>query len=325
MNRSFQAFAVLLVSLAGAMLAAMWTSMPQGRVAPVVTMVSDSVQVHCSCNPDSLARYEEGCARNKTTGEFYGCGLGTNATAGKSIISRTFDTLIANAVALVRDLRQAAQPRILEGFAIGMKQWTLNLADLQDQLANDPPQDPSIERDYAAAEQAAAGFDPGRRSPKWPNVREAMTSLASPISSNNVRTFLDVTWCQLSRANHLLERQMRRWLVETGLHRQWDAMEEVAAAEAKILASSRIQFPHEDFDRWFENFPPSVTSPDVLLNPGEKGDERDQESRRIILATANVLETLSAMLHQTAENLARHAEQDVAKLHTLKSNLEGRR
>ena len=90
------------------------------------------------------------------------------------------------------------------------------------------------------------------------------------------------------------------------------------------LAAARLLIEDENFDRWFENFPPPITKPNRLINPIEPKDE-SEESRRIILATAKALEALSGLLHQTAENLARHAEQDVAELHKLKSGLEERR
>ena len=86
----------------------------------------------------------------------------------------------------------------------------------------------------------------------------------------------------------------------------------------------QFQIDQETIDRWFENFPPPVTQPNRLFNPIEpKLDE--ENSRRMILATAKALESLSGLLHQTAENLARQAEQDVAKLHKLKSGIEERR
>lgn len=67
-----------------------------------------------------------------------------------------------------------------------------------------------------------------------------------------------------------------------------------------------------------------MTVPNQLSNPLETSPN-DENSRRIILATAKALESLSELIHQTAENLARHAEQDVAELHKLKSDIEERR
>ncbi len=113
MNRSFQAFAVLLVSLAGGMLAATWTSSPSlSRRVAVKANRSDAVHltVHCSCKPDSIQGYEEGCGRDKTTGELYGCGigLGKNAANGKSVISRTSAFLIGGIVKSVAALHRSA-------------------------------------------------------------------------------------------------------------------------------------------------------------------------------------------------------------------------
>ena len=109
-----------------------------------------------------------------------------------------------------------------------------------------------------------------------------------------------------------------------------DAAGQLACADislweiAMLIAKRRLQIDEESFNRWFENFPPPVTQPNRLINPIEPKDD-SEESRRIILATAKALETLSGLLHQTAENLARHAEQDVAKLHKLKNGIEERR
>ena len=85
-----------------------------------------------------------------------------------------------------------------------------------------------------------------------------------------------------------------------------------------------MQFEDEDFERWFEGFPPPITRPNRLMNPIEPKDD-SEESRRIILATAKALEILSDLLHHTAANLTRQAEQDVAELHKLKSGIEERR
>jgi hypothetical protein len=327
MNRSFQAFAVLLVSLAGGMLAATWTSLPMQPRHQLFAVQSTELagQLHCSCNPESLVRYEEGCARDKTTGEFYGCGLGLgkNGVAGKSLISRTSDLLVQGIVNAARLLHQSSCLHHGE-FELGIHRLGAELAATLNQVGGELPQASAIERDYAAAELAAAESESNRQKANWLHVQDSVTALPSAFTTNSVRGYMQMTWQHLSWVNQGLERQTRLWLVEAGLHRQWDDLESHLAQESESVANIQPYFPQEEIDRWFQNFHPSVTTPDIFLNPGVK-EERPDGSRQMILATAEMLESLSSMLHLTAENLARHAKQDVAELHTLKSDLEGRR
>lgn len=329
MNRSFQAFAVLLVSLAGGMLAATWTSAYSLRPPAAVAIskgASAEPGLHCSCNPESLARYEEGCARDKTTGELYGCGLGLgkNGAGGKSVISGAVDTAIATPARVIVGLKRLLDGQEWQGFATGMNELASHHAAARNQASDiNPPQDPSYQEDYAAAELAAAGFQPERTGERL-HLQGTLKTVASAFTPRSVDNYSRLTWTQLQRIEQYFRRQTRLWLVESGFHRQWDDAVDLFAEQDRV-AGLWLQFPHEDLDRWFESFPPSITDPDILLNPSQPEHEPSNQSRRIILATANLLESLSALLHQTAENLARHADQDVAKLHTLKSDIEGRR
>src|SRR6185295_12036149 len=218
-------------------------------------------------------------------------------------------------------IRQGIAEIPWQEFAAQSKRLEMELAAMharipQPELQPEATPDRSHEQDYAAAELAAAGFDPSKPSSSW------LSPLYRAISPDMVSHSTQSTVTLLGRANRQWERQSRLWLVENGLHRQWDDAEESLMKEK--LASARLQIEEENFDRWFENFPPPVTRPNRLVNPIEPKDDSD-ESRRMILATAKVLETLSGLLHHTAENLARQAEQDVAELHKLKSGLEERR
>lgn len=333
MNRSFHAFAVLLVSLAGGMIAATWTAnLPGRRHSQDTTDQSSSkpVSLYCSCNPDSSARFEQGCARDKTTGERYGCGLGLGkngandpSVLGRTVISGTI--LIPRGAVALRDAvagipwqKLAAQSKQLET-ELAVIQARLPLAEAQTETTSDR----THEQEYAAAELAAAGFDMNKPDSNWLRLHERLAPLYRSLSADSVSRFTRSAVVWLGGVCRQWDRQSRLWLVENGLHQQWDAIEEAVMAEDR-LASARVQIEAEDFNRWFENFPPPVTQPNRLFYPIEPKDD-SEESRRIILATAKALETLSSLLHQTAENLTRQAEQDVAELHKLKSGIEGRR
>jgi hypothetical protein len=325
MNRSFHAFAVLLVSLAGGMIAATWTTTLDTR-RPVVRFqtkghASPSPE-YCSCNPDGLTRLEQGCARDKTTGELYGCGLGLgNNVAGKSVLGRTANSATDSIAKGAAAIRQGIvgipwQDIATQSSRLEMEVAAMHAGIPHAEFQSEATPDRLHEQDYAAAELAAAGYDPNIPSSPW------LSPLYRAVSAEVVSQSTQSTLEMLGRVNRQWERQSRLWLVENGLHRQWDDAEEAALKEK--LASARLQIEDENFDRWFENFPSPVTRPNRLINPIEPKDDSD-ESRRMILATAKVLETLSGLLHHTAENLARQAEQDVAELHKLKSGLEERR
>ena len=324
MNRSFHAFAVLLVSLAGGMIAATWTSTLDSK-RPVVRSQAKShtsAPLYCSCNPNSLTRFEQGCARDKTTGEFYGCGLGlgSNVASGKSVLGGTASSATASVAKGAVAIRQGIVGIPWQDIATQSKRLETELAAMHARIHDAELQpettDRSHEQDYAAAELAAAGFDSNMPSSPW------LSPLYRAISADAVSHSAQSTVDLLGRVNRQWERQSRLWLVENGLHRQWDDAEETVMKEK--LASARLQIEEENFDRWFENFGSPINRPNRLMNPIEPKDDSD-ESRRMILATAKVLETISGLLHHTAENLARQAEQDVAELHKLKSGLEERR
>ena len=327
MNRSFHAFAVLLVSLAGGIIAATWTStLPSNRPVIHAKASSEAVspRLHCSCNPDSLVRLEQGCARDKTTGELYGCGLGlgNNGTSGKSVLSKTANSATNSVVKTASVIRNGITQLPWQELAIQSQRLKMDFADIQSQLPS-LKATPQHEQDYAAAELAAAGVDPARQESPWINLNQRIAPLHRTISPDAVDNLTKSTLALLESVSKQLDRQSRLWLVEAGLHQQWDAAEETVVAE-QLLARARLQIDDETVQRWFENFPPPVTQPNRLINPIEPKLE-DENSRQMILATAKALETLSDLLHQTAENLARHAEQDVAKLHKLKSGIEERR
>ena len=326
MNRSFHAFAVLLVSLAGGMIAATWTTTLNTR-RPVVRFQAESqasrAPQYCSCNPDSLARLEQGCARDKTTGEFYGCGLGlgNNVASGKSVLGGTANSATESIAKAAIAIRQGIAGIPWQELATQSKRLETELAAMhahipEVELQPEATTDRSHEQDYAAAELAAAGFNSNMPGSPW------LSPLYRAISADAVSHSTQSTVDLVGRVNRQWERQSRLWLVENGLHRQWDDAEETVMNEK--LASARLQIEEENFDRWFENFGSPINRPNRLMNPIEPKDDSD-ESRRMILATAKVLETISGLLHHTAENLARQAEQDVAELHKLKSGLEERR
>lgn len=333
MNRSFHAFAVLLVSLAGGMIAATWTStLPTSR--PSMHAQSNrhpaSTGLHCSCNPESLIRLEQGCARDKTTGEFYGCGLGLgkNGTNGKSVIGASANSLVGFVAKAAVAIRDGIAGLPWQELAAQSQRLDTELAALHARIPS-PEFQPAIqsdrthEQDYAAAELAAAGFGPNMPSGGWLSFNARLAPLHNAISADAMSRSTRSTVATVGRFSRHWDRQLRLWLVENGLHRQWDDAE-VAVRDEQRLASARLQVDEEDFDRWFEDFPPPITQPNRLINPLEPKQD-PEDSRRIILATAKALETLSGLLHQTAENLARHAEQDVAELHKLKSRIEERR
>ncbi len=327
MNRSFHAFAVLLVSLAGGMIAATWTStLPSNRPVTHARASSEAVspRLHCSCNPDHLVRLEQGCARDKTTGELYGCGLGlgNNGKSGKSVLGRTAISATNSFAKSANVIRDRVIQLPWQELETQSQRLEKEFAEIQSRLPSlkDTPQH---ERDYAAAELAAAGFDPASQESPWLNLNERIAPLHRTISPEAVENLTKSTLALLDNVSKQIDRQSRLWLVEAGLHQQWDAAEESVVAE-QLLASARLQIDDETIERWFENFPPPVTQPNRLINPIEPKLD-DENSRQMILATAKALETLSDLLHQTAENLARHAEQDVAKLHKLKSGIEERR
>jgi hypothetical protein len=327
MNRSIQAFAALLVSLAGGMLAATWTSTlpPSRRVSPVAAQARTVPGgMHCSCNPDSLVRLEQGCAHDKTTDELYVCGLslGKNGTDGKSVITESANGAVAAIIGKVKSLANMASESNIQDWAGQGKNLAAQLESIQLQLPTPVlPDNRSTEQEYAAAERAAAGFDSDGKA--FAKYVEPIFDLPLLFSAESVSDALKQIEGQLGFMNKSFERRFRLWLVEAGLHREWDAAE--IAQQQKLLAGMQLEVDEECIERWFENFPAPVTQPDNLLNPDAPSDDSSESSRRTILAAAKVLESLSNLLHQTAENLTRHAEQDVAKLHKLKSGIEERR
>lgn len=327
MNRSIQAFAALLVSLAGGMLAATWTStLPASRPVPHVAVQPRGVTggMHCSCNPESLVRLQQGCARDKTTGELYGCGLGLgkNGTNGKSVMTESANGAVAGIIGQVKSLANVTSGSSFQEWAWQGKELACRLESIRWQLPTPVlPEERTTEQEYAAAELAAAGFDPDGKA--FAKYVEPIFDLPSLFSAKSVSHAFQQFEGQLGWVNKSFERQFRLWLVESGLHREWDEAE--IAQQQKLLAGMQLQVDEECIERWFENFPRQVTEPDNLLNPDSPSDESSESSRRTILATAKVLESLSNLLRQTAENLTRQAEQDVAKLHKLKSGIEERR
>ena len=324
MNRSFHAFAVLLVSLAGGMIAATWTTMLPGnrqtlRFKPETP--APLAPIFCSCNPDGKERFESGCARDKTTGELYGCGLGLgkNGVIGKSVLGVAADKMTGIVIETAKSLHEGIAAFPWNEIVAQAQEIEQSLAAIQEQL----PVDPSHEREYAAAELAAAGFGPQPSESAWLKVGDRIAPLYEVLSAEGICQTTQSVLSLVERTNKQWERESRLWLVERGLHRYWDDAAEAVMKEDQ-LAAARLLIEDENFDRWFENFPPPITKPNRLINPIEPKDD-SEESRRIILATAKALEALSGLLHQTAENLARHAEQDVAELHKLKSGLEERR
>ncbi|MBC7854490.1 MAG: hypothetical protein IAF94_13735 [Pirellulaceae bacterium] len=330
MNRSFHAFAVLLVSLAGGMIAATWTStLPTRRPTRHASAdsLAASTRLHCSCNPENLVRFEQGCARDKTTGELYGCGLGLgkNGTSGKSVLGAVANSAVGSVAKAAVAIREGIAGLRWQEFATQSRRLETELAALHARIPSTEIQpeihpDDTHEQDYAAAELAAAGFDP---SGGWLSLHVRLAPLHRAISADAMSRSTSSTVVLLGSFSRKWDRQSRLWLVENGLHRPWDDAE-AATRDEQRLASARLQIEEENFDRWFENFPPPTTQPNRLMNPVEPKED-PEDSRRIILATAKALETISSLLHQTAENLARHAEQDVAELHKLKSGIEERR
>jgi len=326
MNRTIQAFAVLLVSLAGGMLAATWTStLPLSRhAAQATTRTAAPRGMHCSCNPESLIRFEEGCARDKTTGEFYGCGLGlgNNGGGGKSVITHSANAVVGAIIENAEAVGEVMDGlRIQEWFAQG-KELAVLLDSIKNQFpSQELPDDRRTEQDYAAAELAAAGYDPDKNDSA--NYLEPIRRLPSLFSAESVSEFSKLIVSNLGGLSRTCDRQTRLWLVEAGLHRHWDEAEAMQLEQQ--LAGMRLMADEESLGRWFENFPRSVTEPSRELTPDVPGGDFSDESRRTLLATAKLLDTLASLLHQTAENLARHAEQDVAELHKLKSGIEERR
>src|SRR5437899_1468808 len=159
MNRSFHAFAVLLVSLAGGMIAATWTTTLNTR-RPVMHVQAKShtspAPLYCSCNPDCLARFEQGCARDKTTGELYGCGLGLgNNVAGKSVLGRTAHSATASIAKGAVAFRQGIAGIPWQDIATQSKRLETELAAMHAGIphAEFQPEvipDRSHEQDYAA-------------------------------------------------------------------------------------------------------------------------------------------------------------------------------
>ena len=328
MNRSFHAFAVLLISLAGGMIAATWTSsLPPHR--PVLHTKSNTKvaagPMHCSCNPESLMRLEEGCARDKTTGDIYGCELG-NGKIGidrKSGLSVGANSVAESLVTLTMRMRRGVSQLPWPELAAQTQRLRNHLADMQAHLPNLESK-PQHELDYAAAELAAAELSHAPIKSSWPKMNERISPFYQTISAAEMRKLSHSTSVFLENVSRKLDRQTRLWLVESNLHQQWDAAERAVAQDKQLLANSRLKIEEETIERWFENFPPPVTVPNRLINPLEPTPD-EENSRRIILATAKALETLSELFHQSAENLARQAEQDVAELHKLKSGIEERR
>ena len=326
MNRSIQAFAVLLVSLAGGMLAATWTStLPLSRHAALATSRAPEAfrGMHCSCNPESLVRFEKGCARDKTTGELYGCGLGlgNNGTGGKSVITHTANAAVASIIENAKAVGEIIDGLSFQEWPAWGKKLAAQLASMKTLPEQEIPKDRGTEQDYAAAELAAAGFDPK----KIPSAKylEPIRRLPSLFSAESVSAASKHIVSQLGGLSRTCDRQTRLWLVEAGLHRHWDAAE--AMQQEQRLAGIRLQLEDENIDRRFENFPRPVSEQDRLLNPDAPAADFSEDSRRTILAAAKMLDSLASLLHQTAENLARHAEQDVAELHKLKSGIEEHR
>ena len=333
MNRSFHAFAVLLVSLAGGIIAATWTSTLPSRHPTrhaTANSLAASTRLHCSCNPENLVRFEQGCAHDKTTGELYGCGLGLgkNGRSGKSVIGITANYLIGSFAKTAVVIRDGIEGLPWQEFAAQSQRLETEFAALHARTPS-PEIQPEIqsdrthEQDYAAAELAAANFAPDNPTVGWLSLNARLAALHNAISADEMSQSIRSTVALLQSVSRQWDRQSRLWLVENGLHRRWDDAEDAVRGEQQ-LASARLLIEEENFDRWFENFPPPVTQPNRLINPIQPKED-PEDSRRIILAAAKALETMSSLLHQTAENLARHAEQDVAELHKLKSGIEERR
>lgn len=322
MNRSIQALTVLVVSLAGAMLAITWVpSAPVQRVSATSAMPGPSPSARLTAEMVSTSsatcRYEDGCGYDRSTGKIYGCGVGIHGTAldhSSVNLGPLLTNSLHSSIKMVRDLVKKADFLAENGWS---EQLTVKARDLhtwlQEQLTS---RDEAIQREYAAAELAAAGLPSPSFNERmtWP-LLEAAKQLEAAFQSRDLADSAIAFTRQMSN-------ELAQAMQKVGLSDDWNAIEKMVVLERDRYSAITPVFSHDDLERWFENFPAPITEPSFPLQPHIVPKAEDQ---KIILATADAMKSLATLLRQAAENLERRVEQDVAELHTPSSPKETQR
>ncbi len=322
MNRSIQALTVLVVSLAGAMLAITWVpSAPVQRVSATHAMSGPSPSARLTAEMVSTSsatcRYQDGCGYDRSTGKIYGCGVGIHGTAldqSSVNLGPLLTDSLHSSINGVRDVIKRADFLAENGWSerLIVKARDLHIW-MQEQLTS---RDEAIQRDYAAAELAAAGLPAPSFSERltWP-LLEAAKQLEVVFQSHDLADNATAFTRQVSN-------KVAQMMQKVGLADDWNAIEKMAVLERDRYSAITPIFSHDDLERWFENFPAPITEPSFPLQPHVVPKAEDH---KIILATANVMKSLASLIQHAAENLERRVEQDVAELHTPSSPKETQR
>lgn len=316
MNRSFQSIAALLVSLAGAMLAVTW--IPGEAPRPAAHAVTDrkrAAAVACGylASGEHLAavhpRHSAGEGACDAAIRVPAAGWPTDSPDLSAILDRA--RLPASAAGL---LPLPALRSVGSALGSGLAPlWPLRGGPVHES-GSQPDEDERrrVEAEYAAAELAAAApQDRALMAPAWRNGVEALTSgleaaaagdplldMYEGISVKIVGTYdqmiADYGWQETIPP------------LVSHIRRQHDRL---ALREALL----------KEMDRRFLEMPLDRDYP-LPAKPQYRGP-----SRKLILAAADALKSLSQSLSAAAQRLEEVSRQDVAELHTPSENREEKR
>ena len=325
MNRSFQSIAALLISLSGAMLAVMWTpaegprrptagasarrravTLPCGFVATRPLMATR----HLSARPlTSLGSQTAAVDATEADSVPSPDGLVPLPMDAQSLASRGSDL-----AAWSRTMADApAAKAIAAAFGQALRPlWPVEkgTAVLADQSLRDEERR-RIEADYAAAELTAGGGARPRLAGaiEWAThrVNDAVAAVQSANWSSLSQQIGDELYCKYDELITELGWQDTLRPLAAHVRRQHERL---------VLREALLK----EMDRRFLESP--VTRPEAPLLHRPKFRT---PSRRLVLAAADALKSLSRTLDSAAEQLEAASRQDVAELHNPLQNSEEKR
>ena len=308
MNRSLQSIAALLISLSGAMLAVLWT--PGDGPRPPATSVSS--RRRAAVVPCGFIATREPAALRKIPAAAIAPPepAPLDSAMGTDRLAESTTALASVGKGLIQS---PASQAVADAFALSLRPlWPLRAeAALADQSLRDDDRR-RIEAEYAAAELAAAA------PPSAPWVADRwrqVTDLAERVA----RAAHDAHWLTISnRVADQLNEKYEEMIAYFG----WQETLPTLLAHARrqhqrlVLREALLR----ELDRGFLDQP--------VLEPQQPLPQKPKyrpKGRRLYLAAADALKTLSRALDAAAAQLETVSREDVAELHTVGEKSEEKR
>jgi len=326
MNRSFQSIAALLISLSGAMLAVMWTPAEGPRPTPV----AESARRRGSAVPCGyVATGPLVASRQGTTSIVRTPGPSSSAAdpveeainlPKEAPLELNWDenwlslggidlTVVSRTMADAPPVRAAAA-----AFGQALRPlWPLGASRpmLADQSLRDAERQ-RIEAEYAAAELAAANAG-GQR---W--LADLMDQ-AKSLASRAVAAAQEASWISISqRISSQLNSKYDEIITDLGWQETLRPLLAHLRRQHERLALREALL--KEMDRRFLESPINSPAGPLPLRPKFR-----PSNRRLYMAAADALKSLSRALNAAAEQLESVSRQDVAELHNPLQNSEEKR